>query len=75
MFGLGVQEILIILIVAGLIFGARKLPEIGAGLGQGIKNFKKSLREDESKKGDETKKIESGNQSSPEENSKTNNPS
>lgn len=49
MFGLGVQEILIILIIGGLVFGARKLPEIGAGLGQGIKNFRKSLKDEDSK--------------------------
>ncbi|MFQ5913282.1 MAG: twin-arginine translocase TatA/TatE family subunit [Nitrospinota bacterium] len=40
MFGFGIQELMIILIIILVIFGARKLPEIGAGLGKGIKSFK-----------------------------------
>jgi sec-independent protein translocase protein TatA len=43
--GLGLPELLIILVIIMVIFGAGKLPEIGAGLGQGIKNFKKAMRE------------------------------
>ncbi len=39
------QEMLPILILLLVIFGARKLPEIGAGLGKGIKEFKKSVKE------------------------------
>jgi sec-independent protein translocase protein TatA len=42
MFGIGMPELIIILIIILIIFGAGKLPEIGAGIGQGIKNFKKS---------------------------------
>jgi sec-independent protein translocase protein TatA len=45
MFGIGVQELLIILIIVLIIFGAGKLPEIGSALGKGIKNFKKSMNE------------------------------
>ena len=45
MFGLGVQELLVILVLVLLVFGAKKLPEIGGGLGQAIKNFKKATTE------------------------------
>ncbi|HXG18075.1 MAG TPA: twin-arginine translocase TatA/TatE family subunit [Methylomirabilota bacterium] len=43
MFGLGIGELLVILIII-LIFGSRRLPEIGEGLGRGIRNFRKSLK-------------------------------
>ncbi len=43
---LGVPEVVLILIIVVLIFGANRLPELGKGIGDGIKNFKKSLRED-----------------------------
>lgn len=43
MFGIGIPELVIILVIILVIFGAGKLPEIGAGLGKGIKGFKKSL--------------------------------
>jgi sec-independent protein translocase protein TatA len=42
MFSPGPWELLIILLIVLIIFGAGKLPEIGAGLGKGIKNFKKA---------------------------------
>jgi len=37
------QDLLVILLIAGIIFGAKKLPEIGKGLGKGIKEFKSAL--------------------------------
>jgi len=43
MFGIGMTELLIILVIVMVIFGARRLPEIGSGLGEGIKNFKKAV--------------------------------
>ncbi|CUT02888.1 twin-arginine translocase TatA/TatE family subunit [Candidatus Chrysopegis kryptomonas] len=47
MFGLGWQELLLILIVLLILFGGKRLPELARGLGSGIKEFKKALREDE----------------------------
>ncbi len=40
-------ELLIILAIVVLLFGAKKIPELAKGLGSGIKNFKKAMREDE----------------------------
>ena len=57
MFGLGIQELLIIFFIIILLFGAKKLPELASGLGKGIKEFKKATTaEDE----EETKKIDEG---------------
>ena len=46
MFGLGHWEILILIIVVLLVFGAGRLPQVGSSLGKGIRNFRKSLKED-----------------------------
>ena len=43
--GIGMPELIIILVIILIIFGAGKLPEIGAGIGKGIKNFKKATKE------------------------------
>ena len=47
MFGLGMQELIIILIVVLVLFGGSRLPEIGKGIGQAIRNFKKATSEPE----------------------------
>jgi sec-independent protein translocase protein TatA len=47
MFGLGFQELLIILIIALIIFGPAKLPQIGSGLGKAIRDFRKGVKEEE----------------------------
>ena len=45
---LGLPELLVILVIVVLIFGAGKIPQLGKGLGEGIKNFKDSMREGQS---------------------------
>jgi sec-independent protein translocase protein TatA len=45
MFGLGMQELVVILIIVLVLFGATRLPEIGKGIGQAIRNFKKATSE------------------------------
>ena len=47
MFGLGTQELLIILVLVMIVFGAGKLPQVGKSLGQGLRNFKKGVNETE----------------------------
>jgi sec-independent protein translocase protein TatA len=49
---LGLPEILVILAIVVLIFGANRLPELGRGIGKGIKNFKDSMNNDGSKEKD-----------------------
>ena len=44
---LGFQELIIIFLIVVLLFGATRLPQIGKGLGEGIRNFKKGLKQDE----------------------------
>jgi len=68
LFGLGSQELIIILAIVFLIFGAKKLPEIGSGLGKAIKNFKggiKSIEEGSSEKPPEKAKEETKDSGGP----------
>ncbi len=50
MFGIGISELLVILLVCLLLFGANRLPEIGKSLGEGIREFKKSLKDAQDEK-------------------------
>ena len=54
MFGLGLPELTIVLVIALLVFGPNKLPSLGKGLGEAIRGFKKSLHDEPS---EENKKI------------------
>jgi sec-independent protein translocase protein TatA len=56
MFGLGVPELLLILLLIIIIFGAGKLPQLGKGLGEGIRNFKSAIRGDSGEKKDDASK-------------------
>jgi sec-independent protein translocase protein TatA len=55
MFGIGIPELVIVLVIVLIVFGAGRLPEIGAGIGNAIKNFKKATIE---KDEEEPKEIE-----------------
>ncbi|HXT53925.1 MAG TPA: twin-arginine translocase TatA/TatE family subunit [Phototrophicaceae bacterium] len=57
MFGLGVPELMVILVIALVIFGPSKLPQIGSGLGKAIRDFKKGVTDSEDEDANkETKK-------------------
>jgi sec-independent protein translocase protein TatA len=65
MMGIGFPELMVILIIIMIIFGAGKLPEIGSAFGRSIKNFKSSMKE--AQEGDETVPVEEGEQAAIEE--------
>ncbi len=60
MMGIGFPELMIILVIIMIIFGAGKLPEIGSAFGRSIKNFKSSMKEAQEESGDEVAQAEGG---------------
>ena len=60
MMGIGFPELMIILVIIMIIFGAGKLPEIGSAFGRSIKNFKSSMKEAQEE--EETAQVEEGKQ-------------
>jgi sec-independent protein translocase protein TatA len=63
MFGLGIGELVVILVIVLIIFGAGRLPEIGEGLGRSVRNFRKAMKTPDEiditpKKDDENRKDE-----------------
>jgi sec-independent protein translocase protein TatA len=58
MFGLGTQEIILILVFVLIFFGAKKIPELAQGLGKGIREFRKAARDVQDDIEKEVKKID-----------------
>ena len=56
MFGLGMPELLVILVIVVIIFGANRLPQLGEGLGKAIRGFKKGISDSNEKDKDSEKK-------------------
>ena len=54
---LGVPELLVIFVILVLLFGASKIPQLGKGLGEAIKNFKKGLKDDDSSDSENEKRV------------------
>ena len=54
---IGVPELVVILIIAVLLFGGKKLPEVAKGLGEGIKNFKNAIKDEKPEDKPKTKEA------------------
>ena len=58
MFGLGMQEIIVIALIVLLLFGGKKIPELMKGLGKGVKSFKDGMKEIDDNKSDDKSSSE-----------------
>ena len=58
LFGLGMQEVIVIALIVLLLFGGKKIPELMKGLGKGVKSFKDGMKEIEDDKGDDKSSSE-----------------
>jgi len=58
LFPLGPTEMIVILVILVVLFGGKKIPELASGLGEGIKNFKKSMSDDPDADKDKVARIE-----------------
>ena len=58
MFGLGTTELLLILVLVLIIFGAGKLPQVGKSLGEGLRNFKDGMKEGSDGKKDDKDQLD-----------------
>lgn len=70
MFGLGMQELIIILVIVLVLFGAKRLPELAGGMGKAIKSFKKGINEPDEIDVTPNKGAESGEKKEGDEKSK-----
>ncbi|GBE01876.1 sec-independent protein translocase protein TatAd [bacterium BMS3Bbin06] len=58
MFGLGMPELIVVLVIALVVFGPSKLPSLGKSIGEAIRGFKKTLEEEPLKEDEKTEKTE-----------------
>ncbi|MDD4050729.1 MAG: twin-arginine translocase TatA/TatE family subunit [candidate division Zixibacteria bacterium] len=65
MFGIGAQELLLIFLVLLFLFGAKRIPDIAAGLGRGIRDFKKALKDAEDEISDTKKPTDKPEEKKP----------
>jgi len=63
MFGLGTTELMIILVIVIIVFGAKRIPMLGKGIGQGIKDFRQALREGDDEDGEDSGSANDQNKS------------
>ena len=63
MFGLGTTELMIILVIVIIVFGAKRIPMLGKGIGQGIRDFRQALREGDGEDSEDSNHLNDENKS------------